>query len=188
MSRDINTLTKEELKKNYTYCYLGEFQFKEETVYLNTSPIEVTFKTQKFLGIGAFARLQPFPEKIDISKVEMPVYLSGINEDIREATAKLEYANRKAFIWRCLMNRNNYAFIGAPYLYYSGIMTNMSFNEVEIELKITNQFANWDQTQVGRYSDAEQKTIDNSDTGLSHMPEVVDNINSLNLDWRPAIT
>ena len=175
MSRDIHadviTATQSEQLRP---CHLGKFEFKDETLYFNTSPVDITFKNQTYYAVGNMGSVGDITETDELSTSSLDVQLNMINDDIRSYASKLEYANRPATIYRAYLD-TSYNLIGEPLVLFYGAMDNVTFNErgneSVLSLTIADHLIDWARTKNGRYTGEEQKLVDSTDTGLDHLRE-----------------
>ena len=189
MSRDIHSEVLTATRQQQVIaCHLGKFEFKEETLYFNTSPVEITYKSQTYYAVGNFGSVDDIVETDELSTSSLDVHLSMINDDMRAYAAKLEYSNRPATIYRAYLN-DNYELIGEPLVLFYGAMDNVTFNERGEEsvltLTIADHLIDWARTRNGRYTSAEQKLIDSTDTGLDHIEDAVQKSRGeIEVEWR----
>ena len=191
MSRTINSATSTASKsQQINLCVLGEFRFKDETFYLNTSPIQITYNGNSYFGVGSLGSIEVIRETDEIEVTNIKLSLNGANSTIREYVSKLEYANRRCILYAVLLNSLDVV-IGTPVVIYDGLMDNMSMSlgqDSTIQLIVTNHVADWNRTRNGRYTSAEQKLIDNTDTGLDHLEDaILKREGVIEVDWKPAI-
>ena len=189
MVRVINSATLTEAKtQQIIACNLGKFEFKDETLYFNTSPIDITFDSKTYLAVGDLAEVEAVTETDEVRSTSLTIHLSMLNEDMRKYAADLDYANRPATIYRAYLN-SNYDIIGTPLVMFYGAMDNVTFNESAGEsvltMTIADHLIDWARTRNGRYTDAEQKLIDSTDTGLSHIENAIQiNRGEVEVEWK----
>ena len=188
MSRTINSTTASEVvKQNVSACILGKFEFASETVYLNNSPIDITYDTKAYYGVGNLVSIEVVGESDELKVSTITLTLSGITDDIREYAAKMEYANRTATLYIAFLDTND-SIVGEPIVLYKGLMDSLAFDMGtvgNVQMKVVNQVADWNRQKNGRYTNEDQKAVDNTDTGLSHLEEAVQkNRGRIEVDWR----
>ena len=191
MSRTINSLASTATKsEQIALCLLVELRFKDETIYLNSSPIEITYSGNSYFGVGDLGAIDVIKETDEIEVSNIKLTLSGINKEIREYVSKLEYANRRCIISAAMLNDTD-AIIGTPTVLYDGLMdeSGMSIGlDSSIQIIVTNHIADWNRTRNGRYTSAEQKLIDSTDTGLDHLEDaVLKNEGVIEVEWKAVI-
>ena len=188
MTRDINSSTSTASKdQQVTLCILGEFHFKDETIYLNHSAVEVTYNGNSYFGVGSLGSIELVRETDEIEITNIKLSLSNANSQIREYVAKLEYANRRCTLYAAFLSATN-SVVGVPVVIYDGLMDNMSMSlgaNATVQLIVTNHLADWNRTRKGRYTSEEQKLVDSTDTGLDHLENAVQKSRGeIEVDWR----
>ena len=189
MARDIhdNVITATQ-QQTIRGCHLGKFEFKDETLYFNTSPVEITYNSQVYYAVGNLGSVDDIVETDELSSSSLDVHLSMFNDKVRDYAASLEYANRPATIYRAYLDEN-YNLIGEPLVLFYGSMDNVAFNErgdqSVLSLTIADHLVDWARTRNGRYTSAEQKLIDSTDTGLDHITNAVEKSRGeIEVEWR----
>ena len=189
MSRDIHSdvLTATQ-GQQIVACHLGKFEFKDETLYFNTSPVEITYKSQTYYAVGNLGSVDDIVETDELSMSSLDVHLNMINDDMRSYAANLEYSNRPATIYRAYLN-SSYQLIGEPLVLFYGAMDNVTFNESgdtsTLTLTIADHLIDWARNRNGRYTSQEQKVIDSTDTGLDHLDDAVQKSRGeIEVEWR----
>ena len=97
-----------------TVCHLGKFEFKDETLYFNTSPIELTFDGNTYYAVGNLGKIEDMTETDEVSARQVNVSLNLIDADMRTYASNLDYANRPATIYRAYLD-SNYDIIGKTF-------------------------------------------------------------------------
>ena len=177
MARDIHTQTAEAAQKQQVICcHLGKFEFKDETLYFNTSPVDLTFDSQTWYAVGNLGRIEDITETDEMRSNGINVHMNLINEKMRVYASNLDYANRPATIYRAYLT-DSFSIIGSPLVLFYGSMDNVTFNEQgkdsSMTLSITDHLVDWARNRNGRYTNEDQKLVDSTDTGLSHLQTAV---------------
>ena len=176
MVRTSNSATVSATKaQQLSLCVLGKFQFRNETIYLNTSPIDIAYDSNNYYGVGGLATIETVGETDEMQVSSIRLTLNGINDDIREYAAKLQYSGGIVTLYTAFLDFND-TVIGTPVVLYKGLMDGMDYDiggVSNVQLSVTNHIADWNRNRNGRYTDAEQKSIDSTDTGLSHLEDAV---------------
>ena len=141
MVRVINSATLTETKKEQIIaCNLGKFEFKDETLYFNTSPIDLSFGGNTYLAVGDLASVESITETDEVKSTSITIHMSMLDEDMRKYAADLDYANRSATIYRAYLD-SNYDIIGTPLIMFYGAMDNVTFSEKQGESVLTMSIA-----------------------------------------------
>ena len=184
---DSNTSTAAEADQIIA-CHLGKFEFKDETLYFNTSPVDLVHDGNTYYAVGNLGSIEDMTETDEVSAQRVNVSLNLIHEDMRVYASNLDYANRPATLYRAYLN-SNYDIIGKPLVLFYGSMDNITFNESKeassMTLTITDHFVDWARSRNGRYTGREQKLIDSTDTGLDFLEEAVLTYRGeIEVEWR----
>ena len=177
MARDINSSTATAAQKQQVICcHLGKFEFKDETLYFNTSPVDLTFDSQTWYAVGNLGSIEDITETDEVQSNSIAVHLNLIDEKMRVYASNLDYANRPATIYRAYLDEA-YNIIGSPLVLHYGAMDNVTFNEQgkdsSMTMTIADHLVDWARNRNGRYTDREQKLIDSTDTGLERLQAAV---------------
>lgn len=189
MARDIHSnVTTATQQQKVVACLLGKFEFKDETMYFNTSPVNVTYKNQTYQAVGNLGSVDDITETDELRTSSLDVHLNMINDELRDYAANLEYANRPATIYRAYLN-DNYQLIGEPLVMFYGAMENATFNERGEEsvltITIADHLIDWARPRNGRYTGSEQKLVDSTDTGLDHIDEAIQkDRGEIEVEWK----
>ena len=178
MARDINTATATAAQKQQVICcHLGKFEFKDETLYFNTSPVDLVFDSQTWYAVGNLGKIEDIAETDEVQTNSINVHLNLINEDMRVYASNLDYANRPATLYRAYLDEA-YNIIGSPLVLFYGAMDNVTFTEQgkdsSMSMSIADHLVDWARNRNGRYTSREQKLIDSTDTGLDHLQGAVE--------------
>lgn len=149
--------------------YFAHLNFKDEDVYLNTSPIDVIWGGKTWLGTGILGEITPSTENIDMSVDRLTMRFTGVPvAELSAARAKI-YRNRKAVVYAGDFDAN-WQITTDPKIAFSGKMDTMttesSGGSASVVVEVVGEMSEWQRANTYRYTNEMQKDRFPNDLGL----------------------
>lgn len=164
--------------------YLVELILDSDPVYLSTTPFDVDWNGEKWLGAGAVAGISPPGDSIDMSAQSLTLELRGIPlQNITDARNE-KYRNRVANIYYGRFDES-YNLI-TPVVIFSGTMDSVLIRTgggtAIITVEVLSPLIEWEKTRPIRYTTESQRTRFPNDLGF----EFVSSVQNQKLQWGVA--
>jgi len=160
-------LDKDDLK----FIALIELVFDAVTVRMCNRLDSFAYNSDIYTGFGSIGSIGNIEESMDLDPTNCEITLSGIDSATLATIVNNEQLNRKIYIRYALIDGNN-ELIGEPILHFEGSMEppQVLYGKTSsIEIKATDQLADWDREQSERLTYEDQIERYPNDTGLQYM-------------------
>jgi len=152
----------------YRPAYFVSLAF-DSPVYVNTTPNNLVWGGETWLGAGILAEITPPTQNIEMAADAVNIRLTGVPvAKIAEAKAQT-YRNRKAKIFVGVFNEN-WELTQDPEEVFSGFMDTMtvaaSGESASISIGITSEFSAWTRANTYRFTNEMQSNRFENDRGL----------------------
>jgi hypothetical protein len=138
----------------------------------------VTYDSNSYEAGGDFVSVESTNESGEAKVEEISISLSNVTSSVRELIEDGNYTNKKANIYIAFFD-NNEQLVGAT-TYFSGIIGAAAVVETietsQVNLRIQNQWANWNLKKGRHFSDESQQKIYSGDKGLEYADQTKDDI------------
>lgn len=185
MSRDIDSTLKTAVEQDTAApIILAKLEYDSGDINVHSGIGSLVYNGDTYLGIGQFGSISGTAETSDGSVNFIDLRISGVESALISTQLSEYYQGRQATIRLGAFNLTTNALI-TPTIIFRGIMDNSTISlgsTGTITLRVNNRLANWDRTNVRRYTDADQRKEFNGDLGF----EFVQQIREQNLIWGSA--
>lgn len=160
---------------------LAMLTFRSQTSFVWTGAGPLTWNGNDFVGGGGYVGMSEVTESTDVEAKGVTVSLAGIPTGLLSECLSDIQLGLPAKIWFALMSQG--AFIGTPYLHFSGTVDKPSITiDVEtstISLALENKLTNLQRASNRRFTAADQHLTDPTDTAFNW----VEILNDVALKW-----
>jgi len=162
--------------ENLTAVTFVTLEFESGTLYANSSPINILYGGNNYLGVGKLGGIAAVQESAELALSNMNLTLVGVDTTLLSAALNEEYRDRDATVEVAFLDSSN-AVIGQPTVVFKGRMDSMGVNvgkEQSITLTVINRLADWERTRNGRYTNEEQQKLYPGDKSLEFVVQSVE--------------
>ena len=155
---------------------LGKLDFASGVVALNTGTTTISYGGDDYLGVGAFAGVDPVQEGTDVQPYGIKLTLSGVPTDLISVALGEDYQGRDVSLYLALLDSDHQP-IADPVLLFLG---RMDYMEVEVgntsivTVTAESRLIDWDRARVRRFNNEDQIDRYPSDRGLEFVPQMVE--------------
>lgn len=162
--------------ENLTAVTFVTLEFASGTLYANSSPINIPYSGNTYLGVGKLGAIAAVQESTELALSNMNLTLVGVDTTLLTAALTEDYRDRDATVEVAFLNSSN-AVVGQPAVVFKGRMDSMGVSvgkEQSISLTVINRLADWERTRNGRYTNEEQQKLYPGDKGLEFVVQSVE--------------
>jgi len=155
-----------------------------EEIYLSSTPYDIEYNGNTFLGVGTLGKIGDITEGSEIQSYNLNLTLSGIPNSIIFEAFETTMQNKVCKVWMGLLNSAG-VFDGNPVLMFSGKTDTMEIELGEtatITLSAESRLVDWERARTSLYTDASQKKNWPSDKGF----EFVEATSEAEIIWGQA--
>ena len=135
------------------------------TVYLNTSPDDVEWDSQTWLGAGPLGTIGPAEESQDGQALEF--VLSAVPQDMRNVALEEQVRNKDVYLWLAIYEPTRHYVLDAAPLWTGKLDTmSLEFSNNTCSIRVIANAANVEYARIKtlRYTDADQQRLFTGDT------------------------
>lgn len=177
MTRDISAPNEAVLNDDVIRpIVLAKLEFGGGTVYVNNSPIMLTFGGNNYDGVGNFGGVSKVSETASIQSTSLELSLSGVDPALVSIALNENYQGKKATVYLGFLD-SDFALVDDPTLIFKGRMDTMPIKldkESVVGLTIESRLADLFRPRVIRFNNAEQQQLFPGDKGLEFVEEMVE--------------
>ncbi|MBB6144709.1 hypothetical protein HNQ77_002665 [Silvibacterium bohemicum] len=183
MPRNVDTLNQAQLVSNQvSIAFLLQITFKSQTVYVSSTPFNLAWNGQTWLGVGDLASLSTVNEGTDIQAYGTSVTLSGIDPNLLKESLTDIQLGATANLYLAFLDPNN-NIIGTPTCMFGGWVDQPSItpgvDSITISLALESSMINLQRGQMRRLTNADQQIDFPTDISMIWVPQ----LNFLALKW-----
>jgi hypothetical protein len=148
----------------------AELDFSSGVVRVNGSPASVIIGGQEFFGVGGLGSISQVDESTELKAYGLTMTLSGVPRDMIGTAVAENYQGRRATLWEVILDRETWAVIADPIVFFRGRMSQMNVDlgtTATVELVVENRLARWETPKIRRYTDEDQQRAHPGDKGLA---------------------
>jgi hypothetical protein len=156
--------------------FMAQLTFNSQTEYIWTGVGSLVYDSQRYIGVGSFAKIGSVKEGTDVQAYGTTVTLSGIDPVLLAECMSDIKPGAPAKLWFGGLSNGN--IIGAPYLLFSGTMdqpsVSVGVDTISITLALESRMMNLSRATNRRYTSADQRLKYPTDIGFSWVEQLND--------------
>lgn len=156
---------------------LAELHYDDQTLRLASTPMNITWSGNTYIGLGNLVSIDPVEETAELKGMSFIARLSGVpatavglalNENIQGRLAVFFLAAFDSG-WNLLGNPANSVWLRAQ---MDAQKIRVSGQTAVIEITMRNRLAAWDEANILRYTDDDQKVLFPGDNFFEFVPQL----------------
>lgn len=174
MSRDLDTPVAEGIAaKVVNFCFFAEFEFASGPVRMWSGYGDKTWNSLTWTGGGDLIGMSQIEETTEIGASGMRFTLAGVKSSLRALALADKYRGKPCRVWLAILE-NDLTTVAGAYRIFGGRMNVMNLTAADAEfsriaLEAENRLNDLRRPRTRRYTPAEQKKRNPTDTALDRI-------------------
>jgi hypothetical protein len=170
------------------YAIFAEFEFATGTLRMWSGLGTKSHDGEDWTGLGDLTGMGPVDETTEIGASALNFTLTSVKSSLRAIALADKYRGRVCRVWLAILDTDLSTVLGT-YRIFAGRMNTMALTAASetmstISLTVESRIVDLRRSRPSRYTAAEQKRIDASDTGLDRTAKIAERP----LNWGVAAT
>lgn len=172
MSRGIDDLTSAASEAQQVRPYLlAELDYESGAVHLASTPFDVTYAGDSYLGVGRLGSISAIQEGPEMKSYGLSLQLSGIPVTYMTEMRQERFQDRACRVWLGFLDEQHRPY-GDPVQMFGGRMDVVVFDvadTITATLSAESRLVDWERPRVRRFTDQDQRRAYPGDVGLEYV-------------------
>lgn len=160
------------------FAFFAEFEFVSGTLRMWSGLGTKTWNSVNWTGLGDLTGISAVDETTEIGATNVTFSLSGVDNSLRALALADKYRGRQCRLWLAILSADTTTVTGT-YRIFAGRMNTMAIKAAsdtmsQILLDVESRIVDLRRPRPSRYTSAEQKRIDPTDTGLDRTAKLAE--------------
>lgn len=160
------------------FAFFVEFDFFEGPLRMWSGVGDKVWAGQTWVGLGDMAGISAIDETSEIAATSVTFTLSSVPSSLRALALQARYRGRECRLWLAIFTADFSAITGTIQI-FAGRMNTMSIAAAsdtlsQLTLQAESRLVDLRRARPSRYTDAEQRLLDPTDTGLSRVAKLAE--------------